>query len=115
MVAGEGAAGGRLDSGPFRAGLGGASPVSVLADRMALVSGDAAPGDWLGAGGRTGDGGSLYLSSLTWGADPGGLGSVRTDPRLAVSRDCIVGGGWHGDRLVPGIDAASDWLLERRR
>ena len=52
-----------------------------------------------------------YLPS-PWGADPGGLGRVRTDPRLAVSGAGVVGGGWSGDRPVPGVDAAPDWVLE---
>ena len=62
-----------------------AAAVSLFAGGLAVVCRDAGAGDWTGAGGRTGDGGSLYLSSVAGGADPGGLGRVRTDPRLAAS------------------------------
>ncbi len=36
---------------------------SLFADGVAVVFGDAGPGDWAGASGRSGDGGSVYLSS----------------------------------------------------
>ena len=65
-----------------------------------------------GPDGRPGDGGSVYLPSVAWGADPRRLGRVRTDPALAVSGAGVVGGGWCGDRPLPGVDAATDWLLE---
>ena len=76
---------GGLIAGHFGAGLCAAAAVSLFADGVAVVCRDAGAGDRAGAGGRTGDGGSVYLSSVAGGADPGGLGRVRTDPTLAVS------------------------------
>ena len=107
-------AGGRVDPGRFGAGLGAAAATSLFADGVAMVSGDAGPGDWAGASGRPGDGGSLYLSAVAWGAGPRSLGRIRTDPRLAVSGDGVVWRWWCGDRPVPGADAATDRLLEGR-
>ena len=85
LAAGEGAAGGGRDPGPFGAALGAAAAVSLFADGVAVVCRDAGARDRTGADGRTGDGGSAYLSAVPWGADSGDLGRVRTDPALAVS------------------------------
>ena len=39
------------------------------------------------------------------------LGRGRTDPRLAVSGQALFGGGRGGDRLLPGVDAATARVL----
>ena len=98
---GQVAAGGRVAPGHYGAVYCGAGAISVFADGLAVVCRDAGASDWVGASGRSGDGGPVHLYSIAWGADPGNLGWVRTDPALAVSGDGVVGGGWCGDRPVP--------------
>ena len=85
MAAGEGDAGGWVDPGHFGAVLGAAAALSLFAGGVAVVCRDAGARDRVGASGRPGDGGSVYLSSIAWSAGPRRLGHIRTDPRLAAS------------------------------
>ena len=92
---------GGLTPGHFGVAFCGAAAISLFADGLAVVLWDAGARDRVGASGRSGDGGSIHLYSIAWGADPGDLGRVRTDPALAVSGVGVIGGGLCGDRPVP--------------
>ena len=76
---------------------------------------DAGARDRTGASGRTGDGGPLHLYAVAWGADPGGLGRVRTDPALALSWLALSVAGSAVIVLCLGVDAATARVLEGRR
>ena len=76
LAARGGAVGGRVVGGNNGAGFYAAPAISIFADGLVVVCGDAGAGDWVGAGGRTGDGGSVCLYSVAGGGDYCHLGSV---------------------------------------
>ena len=103
---------GWVDTRHFGGSIREAGAISFSADRVAVVCGNAGARDRFGASGRTVDGGSLYLYSVAWGADPHRLGYASTDQTLAVPCNCVGGGGGNGNRPVLRVDAATARALE---
>jgi len=114
LAGGGGAAGWGIALGRNGGVAGGAAALSVPADGVAVVCGDAGAGDWVGAGGGSGAGGPVHLYSVGWGVGSGHLGSEGTDPPVAVSEEGVMGGGVHGRHSVLGNDAATTWVLAER-
>ena len=114
LADGRGVAGGGVAPGHDGAMYHGAAALSVYADGLVVVCGDIGAGDWVSAGGRSGDGGPFYLHSITWGAGHGGVGGMRTGPAMAVSGNDMVGDGMWGNHAVSWDDAATAWVLEGR-
>src|SRR5207249_4283647 len=76
-------------------------PESVVDGWLAVVSWNSCTSNRIGSGGRSGDGGSLYISAADWGVHSRRVGHSGGAPKLARrASDHDFDGRYNGSRLL---------------